>query len=327
MSRPFFTVIIPAYKTEKYLPKTIRSVLNQTFTDFEIIVVDDCSPVAQAPYVPADDSRIRVIRHSENRGVGGARNTGIRNANGEYVVLLDSDDCWRAEKLEAQAQFLKANPQLDVLFCDFIHLLDDGTPERWRGGLAGLLDSWGVPSTSVENGRIFTQSLMPYLIQHTSFMHPSSMVVRKNYFEKCGYFDETYKSIEDLEMWIRLTEHAQVGLVDRVLVEVLQRPDSLGHDQEKMSRYMVQLYETLPARYPNLSDEVQRSIQKRLATEYHNLGYAEQSKKNRSLARSHYLRSFQLGRKTASLSFLKTFLPMGLIRLGRWFSRRKGATS
>lgn len=106
------SVITPAYNAAQYLPETIESVQRQTFTDWEMLIVDDCS--TDDTYQIAcryawEDSRIRVIRHEKNAGVSAARNTALDAAFGEYIAFLDSDDLWLPEKLEKQLAFMRGN--------------------------------------------------------------------------------------------------------------------------------------------------------------------------------------------------------------------------
>src|SRR5215212_5269413 len=107
-STPSVSVVIPAYNVAPYIPETLNSVFAQTFTEFEVIVVDDGSPDGEEleralkPYL----DRVRYVRQ-ENRGAGAARNRGVREARGEFIAFLDSDDLWMPEYLEKQVRFLR----------------------------------------------------------------------------------------------------------------------------------------------------------------------------------------------------------------------------
>lgn len=106
------SIITPAYNSSKFLPETIKSVQSQTFTDWELIIVDDCSlddtyDIAQS--FSKDDCRIKVLKHERNSGVASARNTALDIAVGEYIAFLDSDDLWMSDKLEKQIEFMEKN--------------------------------------------------------------------------------------------------------------------------------------------------------------------------------------------------------------------------
>ena len=113
---PRVSVVIPLYQTEIYIEQALRSVLAQTFDDFEVLVIDDGSR-DRGPEIARSfsDPRVKVISQ-ENRGLAGARNSGIRLAVGEFVALLDADDLWEPEKLECHVRQLDADATLDVSF-------------------------------------------------------------------------------------------------------------------------------------------------------------------------------------------------------------------
>ena len=97
---PFFSVIIPVYNKEKYVQAAVKSVLNQTFTDFELIIVNDCSTDNSRKEVSKIISeQIKIIEHHENKGLSASRNTGIKNATGNFIAFLDADDEWKPDFL------------------------------------------------------------------------------------------------------------------------------------------------------------------------------------------------------------------------------------
>ena len=117
--QPFFSIVMPAYKVEKYIGKAIKSILRQTFPDWELIVVDDCSPDSSREIAAAyakEDDRICVLCQEENRGVSAARNLGIEKASGKYIWFMDSDDHADSDLLEAAFESLKRNPARLVVF-------------------------------------------------------------------------------------------------------------------------------------------------------------------------------------------------------------------
>ncbi len=110
------SVIIPAYKVEKYIADTIQSVLEQTYKNFELLIVDDGSPDKSVEIGQQFvDPRIKIIRQN-NRGVSAARNTGVSHAQGEYLAFLDGDDLWLPEKLEKHVEHLESSPTVGVSF-------------------------------------------------------------------------------------------------------------------------------------------------------------------------------------------------------------------
>lgn len=197
------SVIIPVYNVEKYIAETIESVLAQTYQDFEIIIVDDESPDNSIEICRRfTDERIRIFQQ-KNRGLAGARNTGIRHSQGNYIALLDSDDLWLSEKLERQVNFLETHPQVGVTFCPAEFMNEEGIP----------LATYQHPKlTGIDAG---------YLFQANAIGSGSSPMIRREVFEAIAfqdnlhgktensYFDEHFKRSEDLECWIRIALQTQ----------------------------------------------------------------------------------------------------------------------
>ena len=195
---PLVSVIVPVYNVEAYITATIQSVLAQTFTDFEILVVDDGSGDRSIELVKQfTDPRIKII-HQGNRGLAGARNTGIRNAQGEYLAFLDSDDLWLPEKLAKHVQHLQQNPQVGVSFCRSSFIDDAGNP----------LGIHQMPK--------LTEITVDHLLCRNPIGNGSVPVIRRQVFadieftqnrygsEETFYFDEDFRSSEDIECWVRI---------------------------------------------------------------------------------------------------------------------------
>ncbi len=192
------SVIVPVYNVEAYITTTLQSVLAQTFTDFEVLVVDDGSGDQSIELVKQfTDRRIKVIQQA-NRGLAGARNTGIRNAQGEYLAFLDSDDLWLPEKLAKHVQHLQQNPQVGVSFCRSSFIDDAGNP----------LGIHQMPK--------LTEITIEHLLCRNPIGNGSVPVIRREVFEAIAfsqnrygseesfYFDEDFRSSEDIECWVRI---------------------------------------------------------------------------------------------------------------------------
>ena len=124
---PTVSVVIPAYKQADYLSAAIESVLQQSYPHWELLVVNDASPDHTNEVVACYlDPRIKLINHESNRGLPGARNSGIRAATGEIIALLDADDLFHVDKLQAHVEFLNANPQVDVSYNARYEISDKG---------------------------------------------------------------------------------------------------------------------------------------------------------------------------------------------------------
>ena len=126
--RPLVSVIMPAYNAEKYISEAIQSVISQTYTNWELFVLDDCSTDGTAEIAEGfanADSRIRLLRNPQNLGVARTRNRGFDLANGEWIALLDSDDVWHSDKLEKQLTVAK-EIGAEIIYCSYSLMNESG---------------------------------------------------------------------------------------------------------------------------------------------------------------------------------------------------------
>lgn len=192
---PLVSVIIPSYNVQEYIKKSVLSVLSQTFQDFEILIVNDGSTDNTLGVIEKNfsDTRIKVISQ-ENQGLAGARNSGIKNAQGKFVALLDADDEWLPQKLETQIKQIKNNPQISV-FSTNAYNVDGNKIVGTRYNSKKIFDDKSVFSGVVKN---YFKNKCRY-----SFHMPSSMLVRKSLFDKHGLYDSNLKQGEDSDIIIR----------------------------------------------------------------------------------------------------------------------------
>ena len=201
---PRVSVVIPVYGVEQFVEAAVRSVLDQSFEDFEIIIVNDRSPDRSLEICESiEDSRIKIVTHNENRGLAGARNTGIRHASGEYIGLLDSDDLWEPNKLQFHVDHLDANPSVGVSFSRSAFIDEEGTH----------LNTYQMPK--------LTDITAAHLMCRNPVGNGSAPVVRKEVFDDISYsedihgvvedhfFDDSFRQSEDIECWIRIAATTQ----------------------------------------------------------------------------------------------------------------------
>jgi glycosyltransferase involved in cell wall biosynthesis len=238
---PAVSIIMPAYNVAPYVGGAIRSALAQTFTDFELIVVDDGSKDETAAIVQAiaqDDDRVRLVQQP-NRGLAGARNTALRAARGEMFALLDSDDMWEPEFLAAQVAILEAHPDVDIVTGNGWYLdgprhgqlarpYPDPRPDPILASIIG--DEWSVFIMSVFRRRVYTA---------------------------IGPYDETMRSNEDYDFWLRA---AMAGFIfrrnDRPLGHYRVRTDSLSASNVRMLRGILHVYTKLRPAIANRPKEM-----------------------------------------------------------------------
>jgi glycosyltransferase involved in cell wall biosynthesis len=192
------SVIIPVYNAAKYIADTVQSVLAQTYENFEVLIVDDGSTDNSIEICQQlTDPRIRIIRQT-NRGVSSARNTGIRNAKGDYLAFIDGDDLWLPEKLEKHVQHLDTSSNVGVSYCSSAFIDEAGTP----------LNIYQIPKL---------KDITPAVIfRRNPIGNGSVPVIRREVFEgikfkgklneagEYSYFDEELHNCEDVECWLRI---------------------------------------------------------------------------------------------------------------------------
>ncbi len=287
---PTTGVVVPAYNCARFLARALRSVCAQVPAPADVVVVDDGSDDDPASVVAALGLPVRVVRHRCNEGLPAARNTGVREVRAEWVALLDADDEWRPGKLAAQLAVVAADARVDVVYTDFAHRSPDGSPVDWQGGLLARHRAWGVPAEpvpGVPDAVAHAAGLDHWLLAKTSFCHPSTVLVRRTLLERVGGFDRTYRSAEDLECWVRLAAAGRFALVDRVLVDVDQRPDSLGHQRVRAGEHLLRLYDEVLTRDPELPAWVLAEVAARVARTHADLGYEYRRAGDTAAARRH----------------------------------------
>jgi glycosyltransferase involved in cell wall biosynthesis len=194
---PRVSVIMPVYNVEAYVAEAVQSVLDQTFEDFELLIVDDGGSDRSFAICEAfSDPRISIFQQ-RNRGLAGARNTGIANARGDYVALLDSDDRWDAKKLALHVIHLDANPHIGVSYCPSRFIDQQGRPLRQRQNpkLSEITSDDILCRNPVGNGSAAV--IRKSVLDAVAFPHPSDSM-------RTCYFDESFRQSEDIELWIRL---------------------------------------------------------------------------------------------------------------------------
>jgi len=217
---PLVSVIIPAYRTAQYIGETLDSVLAQTFTDYEIVVVNDGSPDTAelervlAPY----RARIRYMAQ-ENRGLAGARNAGIRIALGKLFAFLDADDLWEPDFLASQVDFLRKHPEVDLVYADAS--IFGNVPEAGRRAM-----EFSPSAGEVSFERLVTRACTVLVL---------TVLVRREAVIRAGLFDESLRRVEDADLWLRMVKAgSRLAYQKIVLGRYRRRHGSLSTDGVRM---------------------------------------------------------------------------------------------
>jgi len=199
--KPKISVIMPIYNCEEYLKEAVESILNQTFTDFEFIIVNDGSVDKSLSILrefEQKDKRIKIISR-ENRGLIYSLNEGVKLAQGKYIARMDGDDISLPERFEKQVKFMEDNK---LVVC---------------GTWATVIDSFGNIIRYYTYPPIGNNRIRLYSFFHCPFIHPSTML-EKNVLEKVGGY-KNYKNIEDYELWTRIIYKNNIGNIGEMLMK------------------------------------------------------------------------------------------------------------
>lgn len=206
---PLVSVIIPTYNRANVLGRSLNSVLNQTYQNFEILVIDDGSfDNTKTVIKQFSDLRINYFMHEKNMGQNVALNSGLNIANGEYIAFLDSDDEWFPLMLEKQIKKFQQDENLGVVY-------------TW----AGVVKSDGSIKPSLEfslSGDIYKEALFQGYVSHMI-----TLIVKKRCFDKIGLFDIQFTNCQDDDICIRLAKEFRFGLIPEVLAVIHNECDNI----------------------------------------------------------------------------------------------------
>lgn len=204
----YFSVVIPLYNKENYILETIKSVLNQSFTSFEIIIVNDCSTDSSLIKISElNNSNLQILNHQNNKGLSASRNTGIRNAKGKFIAFLDADDIWKKDFLQTIYNLTITFPNAAIFGTDFEMV--------YKGGKI-LPNIKNIPDSKSDHFLIdnYFKANLYYPIYCFS-----SVCFSKIVFETVGYFDEKITFAEDIDFNIRVNSSFQLAYCNKPLAQ------------------------------------------------------------------------------------------------------------
>ncbi|MBQ7931688.1 MAG: glycosyltransferase family 2 protein [Clostridia bacterium] len=233
MNNTLVSIIMPSYNTGRFIRETVESVLAQTYTDWELLIVDDCSTDNTDEVIREyfSDPRIRYIKNEENSGAAVSRNRALREARGKWIAFLDSDDLWEPEKLEKQIRFMQENGY-HFSYTNYIE----------------------IDETSVPNGRSVTGPKKITKSGMYNYCWPGCLTVMYD-AEKVGLIQiEDIKKNNDYAMWLKVCRTADCYLLDESLARYRKRSGSISnHGYVKLIRWHYKLYREAEKRNPPVS--------------------------------------------------------------------------
>lgn len=214
---PTVSVIMPVYNAEKYLRTAIKSILNQTYKDFEFIIIDDGSTDKSAPIIHSyDDPRI-IFRQQKNKGQTASLNEAIRMARGRYIARQDADDYSHRDRLKKQVEFLDQNNKVGLLGTNYRVVYENG-------------DEWFTTN-------LFTNpaDLKLAIVFSNQFGH-GTVTIRKSVLAETGYYDESFKIAQDYDLWSRIARVSQIANLKDPLYDWLFHKGSLSTGNVAMTQ-------------------------------------------------------------------------------------------
>ena len=241
---PTVSVIIHTYNNEKFIAETVESVLNQTYKDYEIIVVDDGSEDgtrdALIPYM----QKIRY-HYKENGGIASAKNAGISLSETEFVAFLDHDDLWVPDKLQLQMEHFNENPQIGLVYAKYTSFRDGKElrtkPEKGYSG-------W-----------IFKELLAK------SFIQTSTVVVKRECLDAVGPYDETFSLGDEYDMFLRIAQKFQCGFVDKGLTRYRVHDTNASNNDFLFDNENLGVYKKIYNNFTDLDGVEKKILRKRIA--------------------------------------------------------------
>lgn len=224
--KPAVSIVIPVFNRAWCLEATLQSIHDQTFQNFEVIVVDDGS-TDETQALLRQFAGLRIHRWEDNRGVSAARNQGIQMARGEWICFLDSDDRWVANKLQVQMDWMQAHPECPASYTDEIWIRN------------------GVRVNPKNKHRKYSGEIFRHCLP-LCIISPSSIMMRASVLEEIGGFDTDLAACEDYDLWLRLASRYPVDFIaEKLIVKVGGHPDQLSHKYRGMDRFRVYALEKI----------------------------------------------------------------------------------
>ena len=250
MNKPKVSVLIPAYNHEKFLKDTIESVLNQTFSDFELLISDDCSTDNTAQVIKSfSDQRIAGIFFEENRGTVRALNSLLEHAKGEYIAVLGSDDIWEPKKLERQLNVMENDKNLAACFT-WASIVDQNSNI--------ISDEKEFPIHIFDfNNTDRVMMLKEIFLSGNHFCH-SSVLIRGDIHCQVGEYNIAYRQLHDLDLWIRILLRHDVHIIEEPLVRyryVVNSGNVSQNTEQNTSRLFNEADALIGYLFENISDE------------------------------------------------------------------------
>ena len=243
-ANPLVSVVIAAYNAGAFITDTIKSVLDQTYRNFEVIVVDDGSTDRTAEIVRSfADDRIQLIQQS-NSGVAAARNLAIQQSSGEYIAPIDADDLWEPERLEKHVRCLEScDSSVGLVYSWSIYLNE-------AGGLKGYSPFGQLGAVEGD--------VLAVLVFYNFLDNASTTMFRRRCIQVVGNYNTELKTCEDWDLYLRIAEHYQFAIVPEYLISYRQHSGSLSNQCATMAQFYELIMSRIYQRHPEMPPFIRR---------------------------------------------------------------------
>jgi glycosyltransferase involved in cell wall biosynthesis len=279
--KPAVSVVIASYNRAKFLPETIESIFQQSFQDYELLVVDDGSTDDTQRILRRYETRLRYF-YQENRGPSAARNLGVHYANGDWISIQDSDDLCTPHHLQVLWDYVKDHPECGMVFANGDYL---GGREHNRETIIPLDKSRQLAKRGVELNDFFEKSILRL---------QAALISRKAY-DALGGHDESLRICMDLDLGFRLLMNFPIAYLDDVVFSYRKHEGNTGRNEELRLTENIRVIEKLLQQYPGARDQLGHdAVSRRLAYRYYRLAKGRWRRNERHQAREALQRAISL---------------------------------
>lgn len=216
MNKPLVSVIMPAYNAEKYISVAIKSILEQSYQNLELLIIDDCSQDNSLNIMNEfRDSRIQIIKNTNNLRISLSKNKAIEQANGKYIISMDADDISKPERVEKLVAFMENNPEVG-LCGSYVELINKNSK---------LLGQRQHPITDTK--------IRKFIFKFSPYTHGATCI-RKSVLERTGYYNPEYELVEDRELYFRIGEVSEFANLSQVLYQLRIHSESITSTKQKV---------------------------------------------------------------------------------------------
>jgi glycosyltransferase involved in cell wall biosynthesis len=286
---PVVSAIIPAYNSEDFIAETLDSVFAQTYRPVEIIIVDDGSTDRTADivknYQAREDNETKLMYiYQQNSGPSNARNTGIQSATGKYIAFLDADDLWPEDKLRKQTELLEVHQDVVLIFGDV----------RRFSKSKGIAESMFTRQKCTKEffGDFFYVKDAYRKLLIRNFIPTGTVMIRKKYFQNGLFFDESFRHVEDLDLWLRIAMNNAIAYSTGIWEFKRDHDKNLSNNAETMMTALINVIEKHSGNFQPFLKENKINLKKYISDGYLGLGFYYLNSGHRQKAKKAFLKSF-----------------------------------